>query len=105
MTDSGMTQVLSVAETDATFDLSVLIPVTERMEDVVEVFHDYHNALTRSGVTFETIYIIDGDYPEVVTQLRSLKADYENLKLVVLPKSFGEAAAISLGSTTSFRFS
>lgn len=78
-------------------ELSVIIPVCGRHDDIVEVFKDYHQGVTQAVDDIEFIYVLDGHYPEQLGQLESLKLDHDDLKIVVLPKSFGEATAITAG--------
>ncbi len=77
--------------------LSVIIPITERHDDVVEIYHDVKDAFTSNNIELEIIYIIDGEFEEAYLDLKKLKNDGEKFTIVKHAKSFGEAAAISEG--------
>jgi glycosyltransferase involved in cell wall biosynthesis len=77
--------------------ISVIVPVTERYDDVYEMFKEYKDALSRTGMDFEMIYVVDGDFPEAYQQLKSLRETGEKLILVKHSRSFGESIAITSG--------
>jgi len=78
-------------------EISVIIPVSERYDSVRDLYHDYKSAMEVSGRCFEFTYVLDGDFPEVFAQLRSLQDEGEIIKLVKLSKWFGEATALTAG--------
>ena len=77
--------------------VSVLIPVTGRFDDVTAVYHAYYAGLEPLGAGVEFIYVLDGPKPAVSEPLEALKAAGNPIVLVSLPRSFGEASAISVG--------
>jgi hypothetical protein len=77
--------------------ISVIVPVTERYDEVNEMYKEYKDALSKTGRDFEMIYVVDGDFPEVYQQLKSLREKGEKLTLVKHSRSFGEAIAITSG--------
>jgi glycosyltransferase involved in cell wall biosynthesis len=80
-----------------TIELSVIIPVSERYDDVTPVFSAYRDALSSTGLCHEFVYVLDGDYPDFQRELMELKDAGENIKIVKLARSFGEATALTVG--------
>jgi glycosyltransferase involved in cell wall biosynthesis len=77
--------------------LSVIVPVTERVDDVEQLYEAYRAAVKACGHEYEFIYVLDGPYPGVLEALRSLKARGEPIRVIALSKPFGEATALSAG--------
>jgi glycosyltransferase involved in cell wall biosynthesis len=82
---------------DTNIELSVIVPVSERHDDVRELYLDYKQGLAQTGKRYELIFVLDGQYPAVLRELDELRADGEGIKILVLTQSFGEATALSAG--------
>ena len=78
-------------------ELSVVVPVGDRHDNVQELYEDYRRGIEASGRTYELIYVLDGELPEVFEQLVTLQRQGEKLKLIKLARSFGEATALTAG--------
>ena len=78
-------------------ELSVVVPVGDRHDNVQELYEDYRRGIEASGHTYELIYVLDGELPEVFEQLVTLQQQGEKLKLIKLSRSFGEATALTAG--------
>ncbi|HFD79519.1 MAG TPA: glycosyltransferase [Gammaproteobacteria bacterium] len=78
-------------------EISVIIPVSERHDDVRELFQDYRQALDGVGKSTEFIFVLDGDYPGVLEQLVALQEQDDRLRILRFSKPFGEATALSAG--------
>ncbi len=78
-------------------DLSVIIPVTERHDDMEELYREYKSAVEKTGRVFEFLFVLDGPFPDVENQLNALKENGEVLKVIKLAKWFGEATALKIG--------
>ncbi|HQU16758.1 MAG: glycosyltransferase [Gammaproteobacteria bacterium] len=77
--------------------VSAIIPVTERFDNVRDLYLRYRDALRESGLDFEITYVLDGRYPDVLGELKELLHDGEQLRVIALSRSFGEATAIMVG--------
>jgi hypothetical protein len=75
-------------------DLSVIIPVTERFDPVSELYYEYKRAVESTGKHYEFIYVLDGEYPDVLKELNQLQQS-ESIMIITLAKWFGEATALS----------
>lgn len=78
-------------------DISAVIPVTDRHDDIRELYEDYKQGVSDLGRSCEFIFVLDGEYPELLEQLLTLQQQGEQLKIIKLSKSFGEATALSAG--------
>ena len=81
--------------------ISVIIPISERHDDVGEMYEEYKNALSSTKIPFEMIYIVDGEFDLAYRKLKSMKERGENLKIIKHSRFFGESAAIMNGFKTS----
>ncbi|MGB7755474.1 MAG: glycosyltransferase [Salinisphaera sp.] len=82
-------------------DLSVIIPISERYDNVRKVYEDYKADLESTNCSYEIIYVLDGDYADVLTELRGLLDEGEHLKVIRFARSFGEATALTAGFANS----
>jgi len=78
-------------------DVSAIIPVTQRTQDVAELAKEYISVLDGMDRSFEIVFVIDGDKPEIFDSLQELAAADKRLRIVKFTKAFGEATAISAG--------
>lgn len=87
--------------TSAAVDLSVIIPVTDRYDDVETTYWSYKRQLEQSGLSFDMTYVLVGQRPALQSGLESLNARGEPIKVVTLADWFGEATAIAVGASRS----
>jgi len=80
--------------TTKNIELSVIIPVTERFDPIPELYYKYKNSVKATGLTYEFIYTLDGEQPEVLKELIKLQED-EKITIITLAKTFGEAIALN----------
>ena len=78
-------------------DISVIVPVVERYDDVAELYGLYKKGLEDSGKSHEFIYVLDGDFEEAAAILKRLIAGGEKIKVIKLARWFGEATALTVG--------
>jgi glycosyltransferase involved in cell wall biosynthesis len=77
--------------------LSVIVPVGERHAEIASLHAEYRRGLEATGNSFEFIYVVDGNYQEVIDGLEQLLARGERLTAVLLTRSFGESTALMAG--------
>ncbi|GAB3678446.1 glycosyltransferase [Salinisphaera aquimarina] len=82
-------------------DLSVVIPISERYDDVKELYEAYKADLDGTNCSYEIIYVLDGQYAEVLSTLKALLDEGEPIKIIRFARSFGEATALSAGFANS----
>ena len=78
-------------------DVSVIIVIGERYNDIETVFYEYKKAVESSAENYEFIYVIDGKYPEALNDLKKLKNEGEPIRIFAFSSWFGEAAALRVG--------
>jgi glycosyltransferase involved in cell wall biosynthesis len=81
--------------------LSVIVPVGSRYDDVHAVLDAYRTALDRLDTSYELIYVLDGPRPDVIEILRAEQARGADIEVLQLARSFGEATAIVAGFEVS----
>ena len=81
-------------KTNNNTQLTVIIPVTERYDPVTELFYEYKRGIDATGLTYEIIYVLDGEHSDVLEQLEKLQ-ESEKLSIITLAKMFGEATALT----------
>ena len=81
--------------------LSVIVPVGSRYDDVSAVLDAYRTMLDGLGVEYELIYVLDGPQPDVLEVLRAEQTRHASLEILQLARSFGEATAIVAGFEVS----
>jgi glycosyltransferase involved in cell wall biosynthesis len=77
--------------------ISVIIPISERHDDIEEMHREYWEALLIAGIPFEMIYVVDGGFEKAYLELKAMKERGEKLTLIKHSRPFGEASAITSG--------
>lgn len=88
---------LTVVEMQDSLDVSAIVPIADRHDDIDIVAREYLKMLVRSGKTFEMIFVLDGMHPAVAATLEDLAATNPAIKVVMLNQYYGEAACIREG--------
>ena len=87
--------------TATSVQLSVIVPVGSRYDDVSAVLDAYRTVLDGLDVDYELIYVLDGPQPDVLEILRAEQTRHASLEILQLARSFGEATAIVAGFEVS----
>jgi glycosyltransferase involved in cell wall biosynthesis len=77
--------------------ISVIIPISERHDDIGEMHREYREALLLAGIPFEMIYVVEGGFGKAYLELKAMKERGEKLTLIKHSRQFGEAIAITSG--------
>jgi glycosyltransferase involved in cell wall biosynthesis len=101
MNNAPISQPSSDSQETVNNRLSVVVPVSERHDDLRTLHDEYRNGLRSTQFELEFIYVLDGPKPEALAQLRALRARGEQFVILQLGKWFGEAAAIMAGFNVS----
>lgn len=78
-------------------EVSVIIPISERLDEVEQLYRDYKAEVSKVSSNYEFIYVIDGPFPEAIETLNKLKDNGEPIILIRFAKWFGEATALTAG--------
>lgn len=80
-------------------DLSAIIIYYEKYsyDDVAELHSAYKASLQSVNLNYEFIYVVDGELPAVIDELKMLHRSGEKIKVIKLGKWFGDATALQVG--------
>ncbi len=81
--------------------ISTIVPVGRRYDDIRALYSAYKSGLDGSQRSHEFIYVLDGNFPGVLEQLKLLQEEGEHIKIIKLAKFFGEATALTAGFENS----
>lgn len=87
----------TVDETVRRPDVSVVVPVSDRMDSIAELHRAYAEVLGGTGKTHEFVFVLDGVRPGPLRELQELKQREPSVEVVVLSRWFGEATALAVG--------
>jgi hypothetical protein len=93
---STRTAAVDAARADAVgaYDVSVIVPVTERPEPLVELYHEYSAPLFASGRTVEFIFAVAPHSSVSPQPLAELVEQGEPIRLVEAARTVGETALV-----------
>lgn len=77
--------------------VSVVVPVAERCDDLEEIYLSHAGVLSKGDRPFEFVFVIDGGFVDAARKLEPLVALGEPIRIVLLPRSCGEATALAVG--------
>jgi glycosyltransferase involved in cell wall biosynthesis len=76
--------------------VSVLVPVVERADDLVDLYRTFGGELDRRGEDHEFLFVFDGGFTPP-PELLALSRELESVRLFAFARTFGETAALRLG--------
>lgn len=76
--------------------ISVIVPVVERVEDLVSVHSSFARALDERGQPYEFLFVFDGRFTPP-DQLVDLSRENPSIRILRFAREFGETAALRLG--------
>src|ERR671923_2285206 len=76
-------------------EISVVVPISERHDDLREIYLQYTREISAARIAHEFIFVIDGPDPGALESLKALKKDYPAITVIALGHWFGEATALS----------
>lgn len=84
-------------------DLSAIIIYYQKYEfDKIDSLYDsYKTNLEKTGLNYEIVFVIDGNMPDVLTDIKNIAKDENNIKIVKLGRWFGDATALQAGFEAS----
>ena len=77
--------------------ISVVIPLSQRVDPLPELFDGYEKALDESGVPYEVVFVVDGGAHSHMGDLESIRERSRRVRILQLAKHFGESIALSAG--------
>lgn len=87
-----------MVDANSPLDLSVIIPVCGRFDDVPRLMEAYREAVEEHVDSCEFIFIVDGAHEEFEQSLAQVPQDKQPDLVLRMPTSFGEAACLMQGA-------
>jgi glycosyltransferase involved in cell wall biosynthesis len=78
-------------------EVSVVVPISERHDDITKLYSIYADALSKLNKSFEFIFILDGHFQAAREALDRLIAEGKPARVIEFPRKAGEAAALMEG--------
>ena len=82
-------------------NLSVVVPVFNEAESILELQHEIHHALSPAGISYELIFVDDGSTDQTRARLGEARQKNSHVRWVRLRSHFGKSAALSAGFQAS----
>jgi glycosyltransferase involved in cell wall biosynthesis len=84
-------------QSDASVDLSVVVPVFNEMDNVAQLARELADALDGTGLRYEILAIDDGSTDGSFAALRAAQAANHRIAVIRLRRNFGQTAAFACG--------
>ncbi|PIP35440.1 MAG: hypothetical protein COX20_11380 [Desulfobacterales bacterium CG23_combo_of_CG06-09_8_20_14_all_52_9] len=81
----------------AAVEISVVIPVVERSDDLAKLFHAYSEEIFKLTGDVEFIFVLDAHMKDEYGIVKELASRHPHVSFVRFPKTFGESNALSVG--------
>ncbi|KAA0889013.1 glycosyltransferase family 2 protein [Oryzomonas rubra] len=78
-------------------ELSIVVPIYNEEENVAALYESIRDALARTSLEYETIFVDDGSSDSSFTLLKEIAAQDQRVKLLRFRRNFGQTAAMSAG--------
>ncbi|UCG85503.1 MAG: hypothetical protein JSW71_16435 [Gemmatimonadota bacterium] len=80
-------------------DVSVIVPIAERPEDLTELYHEYSLPLAESGRSFEFIFVAEPWCRRLTEPLLQLVERGHPIRVLQMGQTMGEASLLRLAAT------
>ena len=78
-------------------EISVVVPITERHDDLKVLYGLYRDELVRLEKDFEFVFVLVGDFEIAFRDLSELVMEDDRVRVIRLPRRLGESAALMEG--------
>lgn len=84
-------------------DISAIIIFYEKYQcdEVMEIHSAYKSSMDETGKSYELVYVVDGNLPEIFAKLKRIGDGDEKVKIVKLGRWFGDATSLEVGFENS----
>jgi len=85
------------------YELSAIIIYYQKYEydEIKSLYESYKQNLDKTNLSYEVIFVIDGNMPEVLNEVKSIANENENIKIIKLGRWFGDATSLQAGFEAS----
>ncbi len=86
-----------------TIDLSAIIVYYQKYEydEIRPLFEEYKTNLDKTNLSYEFVFVIDGNMPEVLSEIKLIAQNNNNIKIIKLGRWFGDATSLQAGFEAS----
>lgn len=85
------------AATDTELSVVIALRDPSRMLPLRKLYSAYKQQIDRTGLPYEFVFVLDGDYEELFQELTRLKAEGEPVRIIKFSKSHGDSTALLAG--------
>jgi hypothetical protein len=82
-------------------DVSVIVPVTERPDDLADLYREFSQPLREAGLSSEFVFVAEPWYREQTDALAALVSSGEPIRVFAVGQTMGEAALLKIGVAQS----
>ncbi len=84
-------------------DLSAIIVYYQKYEydEIRPLFDEYKTNLDKTNLSYEFVFVIDGNMPEVMSEIKQIAESNNNIKIIKLGRWFGDATSLQAGFEAS----
>jgi len=82
---------------EETPEVSVVVPISERHDDIRQLYKLYADELKKIGKDFEFLFVVDGNFPVAYNDLKKLHEEGNLIRIIRFAKNFGESTALMEG--------
>jgi hypothetical protein len=85
------------------YDLSAIIVYYQNYEydDIKSLFNSYKENLDKTNLNYEVIFVIDGNMPDALNEIKDIAKENSNVKIIKLGRWFGDATSLQAGFEAS----
>ncbi|MCH9004553.1 MAG: glycosyltransferase [Proteobacteria bacterium] len=76
--------------------ISVIIPVTERVDSIENLLMTYQQVIASTGRDFEIICVLDGKFAHLKTNIRQESNKHGTIRVISLSRNYGESVALAI---------
>ena len=78
-------------------EISVVVPVTERHDNLTKLYTIYADELKKINKNFEFLFVLDEQFDSAYEDLKRLNTGRDHLRIIKFSGNFGESAALMEG--------
>ncbi len=85
------------------YDLSAIIVYYQKYEfdEIKPLYETYKHNLDKTNLKYEIVFVIDGNMPNVLSEIKDISKQNDNIKIIKLGRWFGDATSLQAGFEAS----
>jgi glycosyltransferase involved in cell wall biosynthesis len=77
--------------------ISVVVPISERYDDLKRLYSYYAEELNKTEKQYEFIFVVSDYRRNALADLKELKSTHAGIRIIKIASNFGDSAALSVG--------